>query len=339
MVASKEKRDSSGAVTGGVMVLSRWAITVETIHDAYIDQHAVVVNLERKGGPPILIAGVYLSASSHPDRKRVLLGIETLLNVKGLRDHLIIGDFNLTPDDDPVAMWLARGRFSLGNVAGGRVLVPTRKGGKRAIDLAMVSSSFDPEAAISLALDSDHLMQIFQWRNWKPRDICIKVRKRAWAPQQVDSKTFDLFWADYGVDYEDALQGGDLDAAWTTLVQALETLWIDPNARGGDSRAEKVRLVQAPPKCFKKHVGDSFLTRKVRNAEARHRQWFDRDSSNIKLEGKVKADLAWAAQHNPYAVDHHHSQPECADFWPRWLAGRERERERGQVGPLHEMEG
>ncbi len=121
MVVSKEKRDSSGAVTGGVMVLSRWAITVEAIHDAYIDQHAVVVNLERKGAPPISIAGVYLSASSHP---RVLLGIETLLNVRGLRDHLIIGDFNLTPDDDPVAMRLARGRFLLGNVAGGRALVP-----------------------------------------------------------------------------------------------------------------------------------------------------------------------------------------------------------------------
>ena len=90
MVVSREKRDAAGAITGGVMVLSRWAITVEVMHDAYINQHAVVVNLERKGAPPILIAGVYLSSSSHPDRKRVLFGIETLLNTRGLRDRMII---------------------------------------------------------------------------------------------------------------------------------------------------------------------------------------------------------------------------------------------------------
>ncbi len=101
--------DSAGRPCGGVLILSRLAMTAVELEDTPLDVHqerVAVVRLRRHKKRALDVACVYLDASDARAREELAEAVASFVASRG-NEYLILGDWNCEPAETPTSDLLA----------------------------------------------------------------------------------------------------------------------------------------------------------------------------------------------------------------------------------------
>ena len=245
-MASTPHADSAGRPSGGVAMVAWGSHEFIRLPDVLRDSgRALAARIHRPRAAPLLAMCVYLPSRTGAE----LLGACVSYAMEHGGDFIIMGDFNCTPAERPVASMLAAGGVYISE-SFEELMEPTRRKGRH-IDYAI--HSFGTRLYIRAVFDlgdSDHFWVQYETPADDPDPI---FRARARAPIDAEKTPiadddWRCLWIDGGHDarFRAYLEQDDVEAAWCTLSDAAEHLLAGPSA-GYLRRSRVARPVRHPP--------------------------------------------------------------------------------------------
>ena len=155
MFAQRAKEDSTGRTTGGLLLFSRWPVIKYKTPRGWRDRDRVLLFAIHRPHEPALHCATLHMPHEAVRQTDLLLQLEEFMAEKG-GEHMLIGDFNLTPQEGAVAEHLAAGTLYLPETEM-ECQVPTRPQGTRHIDYALHTPSLRVRAREVFDGMGDHL--------------------------------------------------------------------------------------------------------------------------------------------------------------------------------------
>ena len=213
------------------------------------------VRVHRATGRPFLCTNLYLPASSETQAASLLRDVFVFLASTG-EECVLLGDFNLTAQHAPVSEVRALGawRYADETVLGDCIMPPTRRDKHglpcgRCVDFALSTVGLPALARQQARGPADHDLVAYDF------GIARDLRAVPRAPSRlslvdslevVSSDSWHERWAPRDLEFNSALQAGDLDGAWSLLSDTAEDLLLDP-VRPTSGAARRSQVLRPRP--------------------------------------------------------------------------------------------
>ncbi len=274
-VNSEELRDVDGRVVRGVAFLSRWPVRPRQAPREVFRHHTVWLSVHRPGRRPLVAGGAYFAPSYAYTREPICTELQTWIHEEG-EDLAMLGDFNLQPDQEPVAQLLANGTLREMNEAASEPIRGTRASGRN-IDYGMWHGNVNIMGRLEAAGLADHKLIMYDVAlegELEPRFVwptrCTLDQES--VPSAVQ-ETFAEHWEPCATHFANLLAEGAVDAAWSMLSGAAEAVLSKGGRASGKPRAEPTRPHQQQQTSTKTERLQSLSERQLRRLQRRFLEW------------------------------------------------------------------
>jgi len=294
---------SNGKPFEGLAVLSSWPcrpIRLQCYQDPTIALRVQALHVQKQKSRPFVLVNLHLQSG---DKQIAMYQCNQLLQeLKSVKDSvLMIGDWNLIPEQTPIAQCLAA---NIGHLGGGGIL-PTRSSG-RCIDFAVGLNGMQFQYHAQSKGVADHDCVVYTAPVCKPADRYCQVPRISLNNEKQNDEQWNAFWCQNSSysNFVRQLDSDDLDGAWNTLSLAFETSLLTlENGRPVNSNNNIVsRGIVLPPRLVSPFSSKSKLPeltaeRRLQRYIRRLKEW--KVNPCPQLYKKISQDRSWVTQRWP----------------------------------------